>query len=173
MVGVPAAGKTTLARRIARDEHALLLSTDAWMIPLFGAANPPDRRDVLEGRLVDTALAALGIGASAVLDFGLWGRDERDSLRALAAAVGGEARVHYLPISPEEQRRRVGLRASTVPHENFAMTDDDLAAWRATFQEPDAAEVAHDPVGEPPAGWTSWSAWASDRWPSLRRVDGA
>ncbi|NGO75189.1 AAA family ATPase, partial [Streptomyces sp. YC504] len=35
MVGLPGAGKTTKARQLAEEDHALRLTPDEWMIPLF------------------------------------------------------------------------------------------------------------------------------------------
>jgi predicted kinase len=77
MVGLPAAGKTTLAKELAAAHRALRLTPDHWMIPLFGNPPPDDgmlgKRFVLEGRLISVALQALRLGTSVVLDFGLWG----------------------------------------------------------------------------------------------------
>jgi len=36
MCGLPCSGKTTLARQIADDSNAFLLTTDAWHLRLFG-----------------------------------------------------------------------------------------------------------------------------------------
>jgi len=51
------------------------------MIPLFGDPIADGERFVPEGRLISVALRALRLGTSVVLDFGLWGRDERSALR--------------------------------------------------------------------------------------------
>ena len=77
MVGLPAAGKTTRAKELAVMYRALRLTPDHWMIPLFGEPMADGKRFVLEGRLISVALQALRLGTSVVLDFGLWGRDER------------------------------------------------------------------------------------------------
>jgi predicted kinase len=84
MVGLPAAGKTTLAAELAAAHRALRLTPDHWMIPLFGDSMAGGKRWVLEGRLISVALQALRLGTSVVLDYGLWGRDERSALRWLA-----------------------------------------------------------------------------------------
>ena len=47
------------------------------MKALYGSENPEQASDVIEGRLVGIALRALELGVSVVLDFGLWGKDER------------------------------------------------------------------------------------------------
>jgi hypothetical protein len=51
----------------------------------------------LEGRLISVALQALRLGTSVVLDYGLWGRDERSALRWLARSVrhGGVGGMHF------------------------------------------------------------------------------
>ena len=88
IVGLPGAGKTTRAKRLAAEHAALRLTPDAWMIPLFGEPGAGGKRDVLEGRLIWLALQALRLGTNVVLDFGFWSRDERSSLRWLARSAG-------------------------------------------------------------------------------------
>ncbi len=73
MVGLPAAGKTTRAKKFAAAHRALRLTPDHWMIPLFGDSMADGKRFALEGRLISVALQALRLGTSVVLDFGLWG----------------------------------------------------------------------------------------------------
>lgn len=106
------------------------------MIPLFGDENPNRARDVLEGRLIWTAICALRVGTSAILDFGLWGRDERSSLRWLAAENGATSQVVYLPITADEQRQRIDRRYRDSPHTTWHFTDEDLEEWRALFRGP-------------------------------------
>lgn len=170
MVGLPGAGKTTRARALAVEHDALRLSPDVWMIPLYGASDPDGKRDVLEGRLVSVALQVLALGTSVVLDFGFWGRDERSSLRALAAALGAAAEVVYLPVDRSTQRARIGRRWDTAPEATFAMTDAEIDDYRRVFEEPDAVELAGGPVPPAPVGSGGWAAWAAVRWPSLDRV---
>lgn len=167
MVGLPGAGKTTRAKEVAATYPALRLTPDEWMIPLFDGVQPDGKRDVLEGRLVSVALQALRIGTSVVLDFGLWGRDERSSLRWLARSAGADCRVLYLPVDPGTQLARVAHRQATAPHQTFPMTEADLRQWRGKFEEPDAAELEGSRIPDPPAQWRDWAGWAADRWPSL------
>jgi hypothetical protein len=87
IVGLPGAGKTVRAKELAEEHRALRLTPDEWMIPLFGESMADGKRFVLEGRLITVALQALRLGTSVVLDYGLWGRDERSALRWLARSV--------------------------------------------------------------------------------------
>ena len=167
MVGLPGAGKTTRARRLAAEHRALRLSPDEWMIPLFGESQAGGKRDVLEGRLISVALQALRLGTSVVLDFGLWGRDERSALRWLAGSAGASSQVVYLPVDRESQLARIADRWATMPHRTFAITEADADSWREIFEAPDQGELSQDRVAGPPAGWRSWLDWAVARWPSL------
>src|SRR3954453_1745524 len=99
MVGLPGAGKTTRAKELAAANRALRLTPDEWMISLFGESMADGKRFVLEGRLISVALQALRLGTSVVLDYGLWGRDERSALRWLARSVRASCQVVYLPVA--------------------------------------------------------------------------
>jgi predicted kinase len=166
MVGLPAAGKTTQARELAATHQALRLTPDHWMVPLFGDPMAGGKRWVLEGRLISVALQALRLGTSVVLDYGLWGRDERSALRWLARSAGAACQVVYLPVDKDVQLARIAHRQETTPHQTFPMSEADIDAWVEQFQVPDAAELDGGEIPAPPAGWPGWPEWAADHWPS-------
>jgi predicted kinase len=166
MVGLPASGKTTRARRIEVERRALRLTPDEWMIPLFGDNDADGKRNVLEGRFVWLALRALGHGVDVVLDFGVWSRVERDALRALAESAGAACELVYLEVPEDQQRRWRDRRASEEPATTFPITDADLDDYRRRFEPPDAAELSGAPLGPPPAGHPTWRSWASEWWPT-------
>lgn len=126
IVGLPGAGKTQLAHRLAAEHRALRLTPDEWMIPLFGEPEGDGRRDVLEGRLLWLAFEAATLGSSVVLDFGFWSRDERTAVRAIASEHGVATQVIYLPIDRETQIVRIAERLSRAPETTFPMTAADL-----------------------------------------------
>jgi predicted kinase len=167
MVGLPASGKTTRAKELAAAHRALRLTPDEWMIALFGEPLADGKRFVLEGRLISVALQALRLGTSVVLDYGLWGRDERAALRWLARSVGAACEVIYLPVDKDVQLARIAYRQVMAPNQTFPMSEADVDQWRDQFQVPDAAELGGDDIPAPPAGWPGWAEWAVHHWPSL------
>jgi predicted kinase len=168
MVGLPGAGKTIKARELAKSHDALRLTPDEWHRPLLGESLRADgKRDLLEGLLISIAVRTLQLGTSVILDFGLWGRDERSALHWLASEVGVSCRVVYVPVDLDLQLTRIAHRQATAPLETFPMTEAEVVAWRTQFQTPDAAELAGEDTPGPPPGWASWSAWATDRWPGV------
>lgn len=167
LVGLPAAGKTTMATRLAAEHDALRLTPDEWMIPLFGESEADGKRDVLEGRLISVALQLLRLGVNVVLDFGCWARDERSALRWSTERQGASFRLVYVPVDHATQLMRVEQRWKQVPHETFAISVSDVDRWRGRFEVPDAEELACVHSEAPPARWVNWLGWAQDRWPSL------
>ena len=164
MVGLPGAGKTTRAKELAAANQALRLTPDHWMIPLFGDSMAGGKRFVLEGRLISVALQALRLGTSVVLDYGLWGREERSALRWLAHSAGASCQVVYLPVDKDVQLARIAHRQATAPDQTFPMSEADVDQWREQFQIPDAAELGGGEIPGPPAGWPGWAQWAADHW---------
>ena len=165
-VGLPGTGKTTAARRIEVERAALRLTKDEWMKALYGSENPEQASDVIEGRLVEIALRTLELGTNVVLDFGLWGKDERSSLRQAAADRGAEVVMLFCDLDPAEQRRRLDRRLAEEPYTTWPISEAELASWADAFQRPTPGEVdGSEPVLDPPAKFTSWDAWRADRWP--------
>ena len=121
------------------------------MIPLFGQEQPEGKRNVVEGRLIWLALSALRIGVNVVLDFGVWGKDERSALRALAASVGATSELVYLQVDEEEQWRRVQARSLT---DAATTLRDDEGRPRTVAADLPAAgrDRARDSGHRPPTG---------------------
>jgi predicted kinase len=145
------------------------MTPDAWMISLFGQSQPEGKRFVLEGRLIALAIEALRLRLSVVLDFGLWGRDERSALRWIAASVGATSEVIYLPVDREVQLSRIRGRWERTPEQTFPMTEAELDAWRSQFDVPEADELSNSSLPSPPPADESWYDWAARRWPSLHQ----
>lgn len=167
LVGHVGAGKTTHAKELAAATGAVRLTPDEWMVPLFDHSDPDGMRDVVEGRLIWTAVEILRAGSSVILDFGFWARDERASLSWLASTVGASARTLYLPIARETQAERVAKRWRDTPEQTWEITQADLDEWRELLEPPDSDELAGTYSAEPPGG-VGWEKWIAERWPTAR-----
>ena len=144
--GLPCAGKTTLAKQIERDTGALRLTTDEWLTNIFGEGAPMEVankvREELEAALLDLAIEVLSRGVDVVLDFGVWAREERETFRARAAAVGARSELHYLEVPLEELVRRLHERNADLPPGTFRITEEQLREYATWLQPPGADELA-------------------------------
>lgn len=161
VVGLPGAGKTTLAKRLEAELPALRLTPDEWMVPLFGESEAGRKRDAVEGLLIGVAMRSLRLGVDVVLDFGVWSRDERTGLRHLAADVGSVTRLHYLSVEPEEQWRRLAARDDP---RSFRIARAEMDGYATLFETPTVEELAgHDDRPDDP----DWTEWSRGRWHTL------
>lgn len=164
MVGHVGAGKSTAAKQLQREVGALRLTPDEWMMPLFGHPDLQHERAILEGLLLRTAVDAIRLGTSVILDFGFWSREERAALHWLAGRLGADARTIWLPVDPETQWERVERRWAEGSPDAWRATREDLARWRAMVVEPDERELAGHFDVEIPQPHDGWLSWIAERW---------
>jgi predicted kinase len=147
--GLPGAGKTTLARRIAAERNAVRLTKDEWLWALGSTPWDAATGARVERELWRLAQEILGLGLSVVLDFGLWARDERDEMRLVARELGVGVELHFLDVPPDELWRRIEARNSAPPWDAEPISRAHLDEWLASFEAPDAEELA---LFDPPPG---------------------
>jgi predicted kinase len=147
--GLPGAGKTTLATRLAASRGAVRLTKDEWLIAL--GSSPWDERTggMVERELWRLAQEILRLGPSVVLDFGLWARRERDEMRAVARRLGVGVELHVLDVPIDELWRRIDARNAEDPWRAHPIGRADLDRWAQLFEPPDDAELAR--FDAPPA----------------------
>jgi predicted kinase len=147
--GLPGAGKTTLARRLAAERGAVRLSKDEWLWALGSSPWNQETGARIEGELWNLAQEILRLGLSVVLDFGLWARAERDAMRTAARDLGVGVELHYLEETTDELWRRVDERNASPDWSDEPITRAHLEEWTQTFEAPDAEELA---LFDPPPG---------------------
>jgi len=140
--GLPAAGKTTLARQLAADRGAVRLTKDEWLWALGSTPWDVTTREKVEHELWRLAQEILRLGLSVVLDFGLWARTERDEMRSVARGLGVGVELHCLDVPTEDLWRRIQARNSEPPWDSHPPGRAEFDGWLAIFQTPDASELA-------------------------------
>jgi predicted kinase len=154
IVGLPGAGKTTLARRLEHELPALRLTPDDWIGMLYGEPLAPGQldavRDPVESVQWAVAERALALGLQVVLDFGFWTRDEREGFRARAAALGAGSRVHALVLPIDELLARLDRRNAALPPHTYPISREQLEMWWPLFEPPAADELEIRPASDPP-----------------------
>jgi predicted kinase len=139
--GLPASGKSTLARRLAARIPAIRLDKDTWVTQLGGDVWDADLRDRVERLLWELTRELLGQGQSVILEWGHWARAERDEKRLGARALGVEVELHYLTAPVDELVRRADRRTATGEWTAAPITREHVEAWALLFEAPDDAEL--------------------------------
>ena len=139
LCGLPAAGKTTLARELADAYGAVRLDADEWKLALGIDPFDDDARVRLETQLLDLARRLLSLGTSVVLEWGFWARIERDELRELGRSLGAAVELHFLDVPYEELVRRVVERTANG---GIPITADHMETYRDMFQPPTYDELS-------------------------------
>ena len=136
--GLPGAGKTTLAKRLEDDLRAIRFCPDEWM-PVLGIAFWDEaartRVEALQGSLGQRLLA---LGHTVIIEWGTWGRSERDALRSGARALGAAVELRYLDAPLDVLFARIQRRDLEDP----PITLDDLRQYAHVFQRPTPEEQA-------------------------------
>ena len=148
LCGLPASGKTTLARELADAYDAVRLNPDEWELTLGVDPFDEDFQAKLEAAFWNLAQRLLVLGTSVVLEWGFWARSERDEKREAARALGVAVELRFLDAPHEELVRRVVARHRAG---GIAISESHMERYRATFQPPTDEELRlYDPTLERP-----------------------
>ncbi len=148
MVGLPGAGKTTLAKEIEKETGAVRFTPDEWHLFLFGDDfhHPEEhelhnqRHDKVEALMWELGKQLLRRGVSVILDYGFWAEEQREEKRREAEALGAECQIRYVHAPLEELARRLDARGRAGQKDVFqTITREDLDEWAALFQPPQNA----------------------------------
>jgi predicted kinase len=136
--GLPGSGKITHARMVATRMNAVRFCPDEWMHALSLDLYDKAGREKIETLQWVLGQEFLARGASIVIEWGTWGRSERNRLRTGAQALGAVVELHYLFAPVDVLFKRIQERARETP----PIKREDVARWAEIFQEPTAEEVA-------------------------------
>jgi predicted kinase len=135
--GLPGAGKTTLARFLENRLRAIRLSADEWMEALSFDLYDEDRRGKIEALQWKFVKELLARGLIVIVEWGTWGRSERDQLRLEARALGADVELHYVFAPVDVLFERIQRRGMESPPIERAA----LARCAEAFQAPTPEEI--------------------------------
>ena len=138
--GLPASGKSTLARQLADRIPAIRLDKDEWVTQLGGDVWDHAFRVRVESQLWALTLDLLAQGQSVILEWGHWARVERDEKRLGARSLGVGAELHFLDAPLDELIERSDRRTALGEWKAAPMTRAHFEEWSTIFQPPDEEE---------------------------------
>jgi len=135
---LPGSGKTTLAKELEGRLRAIRFSPDEWMDALSLDVYDEERRGKIEALQWKFGQELLALGLTVIIEWGTWGRSERDTLRLGARALGAAVELHYLAAPADVLFDRIERRRL----ENPPIERDALSRWFEMFQIPTPEEMA-------------------------------
>lgn len=136
--GLPGSGKTTHAKRLEEELDAIRFCPDEWLEALSLDLYDEARRAKIEALQWQLAQEVLRRGVSAIIEWGTWGKAERDALRLGARDIGVPVELHYLSVPVDTLFERVQRRGMESP----PITREQLSNWMKVFQEPTSEEIS-------------------------------
>lgn len=136
--GLPGSGKTTHARLLEARLGAIRFSPDEWMNAISLDIYDEARREKIEALQWTLCQQLLAHGLTVIIEWGTWGRSERDALRLGARALGAAVELHYLAAPVDVLFDRIQRRGL----ENPPIKRDQLLRWVQAFQVPTPEEIA-------------------------------
>ena len=142
--GKIAAGKSTLARSLAKRPATLLISEDHWMSSLFvDELKTIDDYRRCSAKLRDAmgphVVGILHAGLSVVLDFPANGKNNRRWMRSLIEQSHAAHELHVLDVPDAVCKRRLHERNESGEHP-FKTSDKDYDLFTSYFDPPTPGE---------------------------------
>jgi predicted kinase len=136
--GLPGSGKTTLAKALESRLRAVRFSPDEWMDALSLNLWEEEMRAKIEALQWKFAQQLLALGLTVIIEWGTWGRTERDTLRLGARALGAAVELHYVSAPDDVLFDRIQRRGMEKP----PIERDAVFRWAEIFQAPTPEEMA-------------------------------
>lgn len=127
--GLPASGKTTLAKSIAASSGAIRLCPDEWIKDIWNEKSETEGnqfRDQIEQLQWKIGKEILQNSIDVIIEWGTWGRSEREKLRDEAKAVGAKVKFYYLEVPREILKERILKRNQEVNPYEFYISETEI-----------------------------------------------
>lgn len=147
MHGFIAAGKTTYSQKLADSLRCVRLSSDEWMVALYGT-NPPEevfRTAVarVHALVEDMAEKILHTGQDVIIDTGAWRRIDRARLIEIAKRQGADYKLYWVHCDESVARARLQARSAAMPAGQLFIDLNAYDRLRKQFEPLDTAAEPH------------------------------
>jgi predicted kinase len=141
-------GKTTLAKKIAKEQHAAFISEDIWLEKLFPDAISNFQDYLLYSRrfrevIANHVVELLHLGVSVIFDFGGNVPQERSWVKSIFDRAQVAHVLHYIVASDELCRSQFKKRNRILPEGSKIITDQEFDAINRYFVPPEHNEGFH------------------------------
>ena len=140
LCGLPGAGKSTLSKKLEKELPAIVMSPDQELYDRGISFFDEKARAEIEAEQWERAKVLAKRGQNIVLENGFWGREERDSLRLEAHALGVRIELRYLEVPLEELWQRVDARNKRETDMGPPLTRERLELAASQLEAPDEEE---------------------------------
>jgi predicted kinase len=144
LCGLVGAGKTTYARRLAREVPAIRFSLDEWMLRLYELRYDDPRYagsiDGCTSLIWDTASQVLDLGHDVVLDWNQWSLDRRRVWRHRAERAGYRVVLHHVDVSLDTAIRQTLARAAEGVDGTHRIDEAAVRHFSTIFEPPSLDE---------------------------------
>ncbi|MBS2967397.1 ATP-binding protein [Metabacillus sp. KIGAM252] len=153
MCGVAGSGKTTFAQQLEKEGFTRLsIDEEIWAVHgRFGIDYREEEyekfKEEAEIKLRKLLEELIQNGQSVVIDFSFWQRARRNAYKQLIEETGGEWKLIYLKVHPEELRKRLKIRSKRFDaNAAFPITEEILTNFLNGFEVPSGeGEIVIEP----------------------------
>lgn len=135
--GLPGSGKTTHARHLQATLWAIRFCPDEWMDALSVDVWDERMRGKIEALQWQLGQQLLALDLNVIIEWGTWGRSERDALRLRARELGAAVELHCLSAPVDVLFHRLQRRGLEDP----PIRREQLFQWAEAFEVPTKEEL--------------------------------
>ena len=147
LCGKIASGKSVYAKKLCRQENAVMLSVDELVLSILGN-DLGDKHDEITNRiqayLFDKSAEIIHAGTSVLLDWGFWTKEKRRAARAFYESRGIVCEFHYIDVPDVVWYRNIALRNQAVLEgktDAYYVDEGLLKKLQSLFEAPDKDEM--------------------------------
>jgi len=147
LCGKIASGKSVYAKRICKEENAVMLSVDELVLSVLGS-DLGEKHDEITQRvqayLFEKSLDIVRAGTNVLLDWGFWTRERRAAARVFYEERGVACEFHYIDVPDDVWHRNIEIRNRAVlagKTDAYHVDDGLMKKLESLFEAPSREEI--------------------------------